>query len=543
MAEPKTTALYNLPDILAGDELSDVIVEVNSRRYNLHRVILASCSDFFRAMFTGKMKESTDDVITLAYDSLTTEAFEIMVDFAYKSQLKLTRDNVFEVFMAADHLQMLSAMAMCAEYLLNLVDDMTIQVSHLLTIAEFLSKYDLPEVKEKVTKCMAAKFENLADTKEFSEAFSREKLAGLLERDDLVAGSEADVLQIVVKWVEADEDNRIEYLEDLISRVRLPLIEPSKLTELMDTERLRKQPCYHLYVKTLKFHTHSTAICNLNNTPRNSTRVFAKVTSLQSKYVVSYRKDNEWNDIVTRRSSHVPDFEYVQTTVVDNTLFIVHGSGAMYKFDPPRRGLTQLRPMKEIRKGFPLLYDGGEFLYALGGETEDEDDIRAAERYSLHTGKWQRIASLPESGGRHAAATVFKDRVVYMCNQNVYSFDAEHNTWEKMTTYDAAFNQPVFAAVIEGRLHLFKTRNGTVQIYSDDEAWEHVNQRGVPDRWKSRAFRGVDGQVYVIGGTECYATGIYVDPDDPYEVDIDDWKWMMETAEKSNIIKICVKHR
>ncbi|XP_077977256.1 kelch-like protein 23 [Glandiceps talaboti] len=541
-----TRAMYNLPEMLAGDELCDITVEVNSEQFKLHKVILASCSDFFRAMFNSNMEETTQDVVPLCYDSLTTDAFKILIEFAYNSELKLTPENVFEVVMASDHLQMLSAMTRCGEYLLSLVDDMTIPVSHLITVHEFVSKFNLKRVLKKVTQCMATRFTTLADSREFLESFTFENLMTLLDRDDLAASSEAEIFKKVLKWVESDEENRIECLDELLKRVRLPLIDPDELTELMDHERFRKLPCFDLYISTLKYHS-SLSITGdwkkmgLNKTPRNSIKVFTKVTCFQSKYTISCRHDNQWTDINSRRFNIHHRSEYVQSVVIGNTLIVVHQSGAMHKFEPADREWKELQPMKESRKNFPLIHDGGEFLYAIGGQDKDGHPLRASERYNLHTGKWQRIAPLPHTD-EICTATLYNDRILFLCKNSGHSFDAEKNTWDEVMTYEADYTFPIFSSEFDGRLHLFKTWSG-IQVYdpdNEDNVWEDITQKGVPDMWRTRAFCGVDGQVYIVGGTKCYNTGVTADASDPYDVDIDNWKWMMETAEKSNIVEISI---
>ena len=46
-------------------ELCDVVIKAGSKTLFAHRVILAACSPYFRAMFTGEMAESRQMEITI----------------------------------------------------------------------------------------------------------------------------------------------------------------------------------------------------------------------------------------------------------------------------------------------------------------------------------------------------------------------------------------------------------------------------------------------------------------------------------------------
>lgn len=64
---------------------------------------MAACSDYFRVMLTGFMKESREEFVELK--GVTAGGLKVVVDFAYTGRLELTTDNVQEVLSAASHLQ------------------------------------------------------------------------------------------------------------------------------------------------------------------------------------------------------------------------------------------------------------------------------------------------------------------------------------------------------------------------------------------------------------------------------------------------------
>jgi kelch-like protein 20 len=46
-------------------DLCDVVITVGNRKIFAHKVILAACSPYFRAMFTGALSESSQTEVTI----------------------------------------------------------------------------------------------------------------------------------------------------------------------------------------------------------------------------------------------------------------------------------------------------------------------------------------------------------------------------------------------------------------------------------------------------------------------------------------------
>ena len=64
---------------------------------------MAACSDYFRVMLTGDMRESRESQVELK--GVTAGGLTVVVDFAYTGRLELTTANVEDVLSAASHLQ------------------------------------------------------------------------------------------------------------------------------------------------------------------------------------------------------------------------------------------------------------------------------------------------------------------------------------------------------------------------------------------------------------------------------------------------------
>ena len=97
-------------------EFIDVHLKLGDELFPAHRIVLAAISDYFHAMFTYGMKESTQEVIELKDETISAEALKIVLDSIYRGELHLNNENVFEVLVAADYLQVTSAVQQCCDY-------------------------------------------------------------------------------------------------------------------------------------------------------------------------------------------------------------------------------------------------------------------------------------------------------------------------------------------------------------------------------------------------------------------------------------------
>ena len=95
----------------------DVRLKVREDIFPVHRIVLAANSDYFHAMFTDGMRESNQEVIELRDESISPDAFKIVVDSIYTGDLNVNKENVFEVLTAADHLQVTTVVQQCCDFL------------------------------------------------------------------------------------------------------------------------------------------------------------------------------------------------------------------------------------------------------------------------------------------------------------------------------------------------------------------------------------------------------------------------------------------
>ena len=82
----------SLPTVRRQKLLCDVLVVAGDTEIAAHRAVLASCSPYFYAMFTGDLAESKADRIVL--QEIDGRALALLIDFIYTAEVSVTEDNV-----------------------------------------------------------------------------------------------------------------------------------------------------------------------------------------------------------------------------------------------------------------------------------------------------------------------------------------------------------------------------------------------------------------------------------------------------------------
>ena len=70
-----------------GGEMCDVTIQVEESEFVAHKLILAGCSPYFRAMFTGELTESRQSEITIRdMDETGLATYLIFLQFAFRKE-------------------------------------------------------------------------------------------------------------------------------------------------------------------------------------------------------------------------------------------------------------------------------------------------------------------------------------------------------------------------------------------------------------------------------------------------------------------------
>ncbi|KAK7487949.1 hypothetical protein BaRGS_00020850 [Batillaria attramentaria] len=191
----------------ADQELCDVTVTVGDESFLCHKVVLASVSRFFQALFRN---EPTSDHVPIDNDYVSANAFGVFVDMLYKKLDGVTDANTAnDVLIAAMFLQVQFLQEHCERFLVN---DMTPDTC--LDMWQFADSYELKILEEGARAMAMSQFNEDA----FSNAFGSlplHFLLILLSSNNLVV-NEDNVCERIVYWVRKNAQAREQYLPQLL---------------------------------------------------------------------------------------------------------------------------------------------------------------------------------------------------------------------------------------------------------------------------------------------------------------------------------------
>lgn len=228
---PRTT-LNELNLVRKRQELCDVILHVGNRKIFAHKVILAACSPYFRAMFTGELAESRQTEVTIR--DIDESAMEILIDFCYTSHIVVEESNVQTLLPAACLLQLQEIQEVCCEFLKRQLDP-----SNCLGIRAFADTHacrDLLRIADKFTQ---HNFQDVVEHEEFL-LLPLNQLIDICSSDELNVRSEEQVYGAAMAWVKYNIAERRQHLPVVLQHVRMPLLSPKFLVGTVGADLLIK---------------------------------------------------------------------------------------------------------------------------------------------------------------------------------------------------------------------------------------------------------------------------------------------------------------
>ena len=229
-------------------EFIDVRLKVGEDLFPAHRIVLAANSDYFHAMFAHGMKESNQEVIELIDENISAEALKIVMDTIYSGDLHVNDENVFEVLIAADHLQVESVVKQCCEYLQTEFVQLRFDVQSYCRICTIADRHGLADLQEATQLKMASMYKEVCESEEFLANIDADQLLSLLSRDDLSAPSESFVFKSVMQWINYKKEERMAVTAKVIGAVRLGLVNIRDVIRELNTEEMQRVPEVHTLV-------------------------------------------------------------------------------------------------------------------------------------------------------------------------------------------------------------------------------------------------------------------------------------------------------
>ncbi|XP_049283814.1 kelch-like protein 17 [Anopheles funestus] len=458
-------------------QLCDVTLEVGGETINAHKVILASVSPYFYAMFNDDMLERNCDVVTL--HDIDPSSLKQLIEYAYSGEITITEDNVQVLLPASSLLQIQSVREACCKFLLR-----QLHPSNCLGIRSFADAHSCKELHSRSHRYALQNFQQVVGTEEFL-------LLGFNEVQDLISNSqlnicsEEKVFMAVLNWIKHDLSERKKHISELMSHVRLPLVSREFLMNCVETEALVREEshCKELLLEAMKYH----------------------LLPEQRSSLVSQRT-------LERRPEGMRSYIFA---VGGGSLFAIHNECECY--NPKTNAWMTISPMisRRSRAGVTSLR---KLLYVVGGY-DGENDLATAECYNPLTNEWTNIT--PMGTKRSCLGTCAFDGLLYVCGgydgasclSSVERYDPLTGVWTSCPAMSTR-RRYCRVAVLDNCIYSlggFDSSNYQSSVERFDPrvgSWSSVPS--MTSRRSSCGVAALDGYLYCIGGSDgtmCMQTG------------------------------------
>ncbi|KAF7699079.1 kelch repeat and BTB domain-containing protein 4 [Silurus meridionalis] len=151
----------SIMDLCLEDGLfADVTITVDSKEFNLHRLVLSAQSSFFRSMFTSNLRESHNRHIELK--DISAPVFQLLVDYIYHGTIKLQVEDLQDTYEMSDMYQLTALFEECSRFLSRTVD-----VKNCLQVMWLADRHSDQELYTAAKHCAKIHLVQLHQTDEF----------------------------------------------------------------------------------------------------------------------------------------------------------------------------------------------------------------------------------------------------------------------------------------------------------------------------------------------------------------------------------------
>ena len=181
---------------------SDVVVVAGDREFPCHRAILAAASEYFKVALTTDMKEARERRITL--HDVSEEVFSTLLDCIYGGKYVLTEENLFDVWKAADMLQITVLTDQC----MDLFKEICSTKMSVNNCVDYFCKVRLFNQKAQSTMLdFIYKNFTTCGIRLKAGLFTMDELKSLISHRNLEVWCEDQTIEFVLNWAQRNKDS------------------------------------------------------------------------------------------------------------------------------------------------------------------------------------------------------------------------------------------------------------------------------------------------------------------------------------------------
>lgn len=532
-------------DLFAGmrilkdeEQLCDFTVVINSQNFHTHKFLLASRSDYFKAMIINDTRESKAGRVEL--DDVEPDTMCIILEYLYTSKVTITIENVQNILMAASRFQMDELVSFCEDFIRDGID-----LTNCLAVLSTADRCNLQDLFQSAFEFCVDHFKQVVEDESFTE-LDANLLRQIVESDDLNVDDEMFVFNGILKWYSSDVESRASQWEQLMQCVRFPVMKRNHLIEARLHESIENSKfCKdlidyakdYLLMENIEARTPPNTIgdsLRINKRPDHVRQISSSWYKRRDAFSYQQRiyAVGGWtNDVkpisqVERYNPTTDSWEWVQpmirprcgvgATFLDNSLYAVGGhDGGNYLSSVERYDIvdetwhTDVADMRYERTSLGVVAMNA-YIYAIGGQVGQVATDKV-ERYDRATNQWLQCTCM--NAPRLGAGVAVLNGLIYVVGGADFSFNAILNSvevydprvpsWHLLSPMHAN-RKHLGCAVIDGKIYAVGGRSdgcelATVECYDPrNDSWTLV--RSMSESRSGIGLVELDGLLYAVGG-------------------------------------------
>jgi len=502
-------------------------VTKDDKEFKAHRNVLSAASPFFCKLLQSDMKENREGIVR--FEEISGVVMENVLEFIYTGTVDVTQENSEDLVAAANYFLIPGLKTVSGQFL-----ERQMAKSNCISTFYFAEIYQCDELITNTRKFIHANFASVAEMEEFLNLEAKE-VERWISSDDISVAVEADVFEIVLKWIERNKSERKASFEKLFGHVRLAFLSRDFLFDVVTNELVRENlHCLKLISDAVKL-SGFTSEKNLRQSPRKGLETRA-IVACGGKYTFCYLPEkDEWKrlaDGLTARNQGTKMISYGDQ-LYSFSLTLPFPKAERY--DPVFNGWSSL----DLSRSGEVAVVRGE-IYAV--EVDISKKKSTIKRYNVERFSWQTMLSSRE-GCRENSCVIAAGNHLYVCGGNLRveclskaeRFDTVANKWEEITNMQQSRGR-AFGVATEGKIFVAGGRETsafrfhvsylrTCEMYNiSTNEWQFIESLKVPREDGSMVC--LKGALYVLGGTCNYGgSGLIVECYDPTED-----KWIEKTT-------------
>nr|XP_037285013.1 kelch-like protein 10 [Rhipicephalus microplus] len=400
------------------DMLCDGLLKTDDGgEFAVHKVIMATCSEYFRALFgCRKIKETRSEALI---PGVIKQTMAIIVEFAYKRMTRVDCDNVESLLEAADYLCVMGIIKDCCDFLVSIMTpENCISIRNVAKLyncsgphhegLQVANPFDLSLIHSALY--LMQNFIEVSERGEELLHLEIDEVEAIMSDENLNVIKEETVWKAVIRWIDFDSDNRKQYISRLFKCVRMGLVDTDFFVEKIKACKYvaDDEACRPLVVETLRFLYDLDVMVHNQQVPTPlfvRPRIPREVVFIVGGWnaggptavVETYdTKADRWIDVHT--TDPFGPCAYHKCAVVGFEIYVIGGfNGEDYYsrvrcFNAHTKEWRSVNPM-HVKRCYVSVAVLNEIIYAMGG-FDGRNRHNTVEKFDTYANQWTMIAPM-----------------------------------------------------------------------------------------------------------------------------------------------------